>query len=49
MNSNYRKYIESLSNDYLDNENKYPRTLAAAYEIMHLRGPESSRPEQCWS
>ena len=45
MHSNYRKYIEALSNDHFDNENKYPRTLALAYEIMHLCGLESSRPK----
>ena len=45
MQSNYRNYIAELRNDYLDNKNNYPRTLASAYEIMRLRGPESSRPE----
>ena len=43
LQSNYPKYIAELSNDHLDHENKYPRTLAAAYEILHFRGPESPR------
>ena len=34
-----------LSNDQLDYENKYHMSLAAACEIFHLRGPESSHPD----
>ena len=45
LQSNYTKYIAELSNDPLDYENKYPRSLAAAYEILHIRGQELTRPD----
>ena len=45
LQSNYPKYIAELSSDQLDHENKYPRSLASAYEILYLHGPEFSRPE----
>ena len=34
LQNNYPKYIAKLSNDQLDFENKYPRSLAAASEIL---------------
>ena len=45
LQSNYPKYIAELSNAQMNYENKYPRSLATAYEILRRRGPESSRPD----
>ena len=41
--SNSVKYVTELNNAQLEGENKYPRTLEAAYEILLLRGPEAHR------
>jgi Reverse transcriptase (RNA-dependent DNA polymerase) len=41
--SNSTKYITELNNAQLEGDNKYPRTLEAAYEILLLRGPEVHR------
>ena len=43
--SNYPKYIVELSSNQLDHENRYPRSLASANEMQHLRGAESSHSE----
>jgi hypothetical protein len=43
MHSAYPKYIVELHNDMLEGNDHYPVNLEAAYEIMHLRGPENTR------
>ena len=42
LHSNYPKYITELSNDMLHDIDNYPRSLDAAYEVLQLRGPEST-------
>ena len=46
MHSAYPKYITELHNAMLEGDDRYPLTLEAAYEIMHLRGPEHIRGAQ---